>query len=270
MTRPRVTLKLATSLDGRIALANGASQWITGPEARAEVHRLRAAHDAVVTGIGTVLADDPLMSARIEGEAPDQPRRIVLDTHLKISPEAHILNDAEGGPVMVFCGGSVPVHLRDRIAAKAEVVPLNRYDGPSISLKSVLEHLAGHDVETIMIEAGGKLAGVVGGEGLGSLFAECLQVCNQYFPVGLVGGLRLGQLDQGIGQRLLPACVDGAQGCDAASEGLQLLAQLCEGLVERGQLGGYEGDLVADLVEIALHQVEKTLLLAAVEPDDSG
>ena len=166
MTRPRVTLKLATSLDGRIALANGASQWITGPDSRAEVHRLRAAHDAVVTGIGTVLADDPLMSARIEGEEPDQPRRIVLDTHLKISPDAHILNDAEGGPVTVFCGGGVPVHLRDRIAAKAEVVALNRYDGPSISLKSVLEHLAGHDVETIMIEAGGKLAGAAMRSGL--------------------------------------------------------------------------------------------------------
>lgn len=166
MTRPRVTLKLATSLDGRIALANGASQWITGPESRAEVHRLRAAHDAVVTGIGTVLADDPLMSARIEGETPDQPRRIVLDTHLKISPEAHILNDAEGGPVMVFCGGSVPVHLRDRIAAKAEVVPLNRYDGPSISLKSVLEHFSGDGIETVMIEAGGKLAGAAMRSGL--------------------------------------------------------------------------------------------------------
>ena len=166
MTRPRVTLKLATSLDGRIALANGASQWITGPESRAEVHRLRAEHDAVMTGIGTVLTDDPLMSARIEGEEPAQPRRVVLDTHLKISPEAQILNDAEGGPVMVFCGGSVPVHLRDRVAAKAEVVALNRYDGPSISLKSVLEHMAGEGVETVMIEAGGKMAGAAMRSGL--------------------------------------------------------------------------------------------------------
>lgn len=166
MTRPRVTLKLATSLDGRIALANGASQWITGPESRAEVHRLRAAHDAVVTGIGTILADDPLLSARIEGETPDQPRRIVLDTHLKISPEARILNDAEGGPVTVFCGGGVPVHLRDRIAAKAEVVALNRYDGPSISLKSVLERLADEGAGTAMIEAGGKLAGAALRSGL--------------------------------------------------------------------------------------------------------
>lgn len=166
MTRPRVTLKLATSLDGRIALANGASQWITGPDSRAEVHKLRASHDAVLTGIGTVLSDDPLMSARIEGEDPDQPRRIVLDTHLKISPDAHILNDAEGGPVIVYCGGSVPVHVRDRIAAKAEVIPLNRYDGPSISLKSVLEHLAGDDIDTVMIEAGGKLAGAAMRSGL--------------------------------------------------------------------------------------------------------
>ena len=166
MTRPRVTLKLATSLDGRIALANGASQWITGPDSRAEVHKLRAAHDAVITGIGSLLADDPLMSARIEGEKPDQPRRVVLDTHLKISPDAHILNDTEGGPVTVYCGGSVPVHLRDRIAAKAEVVARNRYDGPSISLKSVLEHLAGEGVETVMIEAGGKLAGAAMRSGL--------------------------------------------------------------------------------------------------------
>ncbi|MCF8878950.1 RibD family protein [Hyphobacterium sp. SN044] len=166
MTRPRVTLKLATSLDGRIALTNGASQWITGPESRAEVHRLRAEHDAVMTGIGTVLTDDPLMSARIEGEEPAQPRRVVLDTHLKISPEAQILNDAEGGPVMVFCGGSVPVHLRDRVAAKAKVVALNRYDGPSISLKSVLEHLAREGIETVMIEAGGKMAGAAMRSGL--------------------------------------------------------------------------------------------------------
>ncbi|MEN0652119.1 MULTISPECIES: RibD family protein [Hyphobacterium] len=166
MTRPRVTLKLATSLDGRIALSNGASKWITGAESRAEVHRLRASHDVVITGIGTVLADDPLLSARIAGEMPDQPRRVVLDTHLKISPEAKLLNDVEGGPVTVFCGGSVPVHLRDRIAAKAEVVAVNRYDGPSIRLKTVLEHLAGDGVETVMIEAGGKLAGAAMRSGL--------------------------------------------------------------------------------------------------------
>ncbi|MHA6288505.1 RibD family protein [Maricaulis sp. CAU 1757] len=77
---PRVTLKLATSLDGRIALANGASQWITGPESRAEVHRLRAAHDAILTGIGTVLADDPRLTARPEGGCTRQPDVLIMDT----------------------------------------------------------------------------------------------------------------------------------------------------------------------------------------------
>ncbi|HAQ36776.1 MAG: riboflavin biosynthesis protein RibD [Maricaulis sp.] len=167
MTLPRVTLKLATSLDGRIALANGASQWITGPEARAEVHRLRAAHDAVLTGIGTVLADDPLLSARIEDEAPDQPHRVVLDTHLKIGADAKILNDADGGPVSVFCGGSVPVHMRAAIEAKgAQVIALNRFDGPSISFKSVIERLGETGSRSVMIEAGARLAGAAIRSGL--------------------------------------------------------------------------------------------------------
>ncbi|WP_203292377.1 RibD family protein [Maricaulis parjimensis] len=78
--RPRVTLKLATSLDGRIALANGASQWITGPESRAEVHKMRAAHQAILTGIGTVLADDPRMTARPEGGCERQPDVLVMDS----------------------------------------------------------------------------------------------------------------------------------------------------------------------------------------------
>ena len=78
--RPRVTLKLATSLDGMIALGNGRSQWITGPESRAEVHRMRASHDAILTGIGTVLADDPRLTARIEGEPLQQPDVIIMDS----------------------------------------------------------------------------------------------------------------------------------------------------------------------------------------------
>lgn len=78
--RPRVTLKLATSLDGRIALANGVSQWITGPESRAEVHKMRAAHQAILTGIGTVLADDPKMTARPEGGCDRQPDIIIMDS----------------------------------------------------------------------------------------------------------------------------------------------------------------------------------------------
>jgi diaminohydroxyphosphoribosylaminopyrimidine deaminase/5-amino-6-(5-phosphoribosylamino)uracil reductase len=80
MTRPRVTLKLATSLDGRIATASGESKWITGPQAREEVHRLRAVHQAVLVGVETVIADDPELTVRMPGFVGAQPVRVVLDT----------------------------------------------------------------------------------------------------------------------------------------------------------------------------------------------
>ncbi|MED5550399.1 MAG: RibD family protein [Pseudomonadota bacterium] len=88
--RPRVTLKLATSLDGRIALANGASQWITGPESRAEVHRMRAAHEAILTGIGTVLADNPRLTARPEGGCDRQPDVVIMDSRDRTPSDAAV------------------------------------------------------------------------------------------------------------------------------------------------------------------------------------
>jgi diaminohydroxyphosphoribosylaminopyrimidine deaminase/5-amino-6-(5-phosphoribosylamino)uracil reductase len=123
--RPRVTLKLATSLDGRIALANGASQWITGPESRAEVHRMRAAHAAILTGVGTVLADNPRMTARPEGGCERQPDVIVMDSRGRTPSEAAVFADT---------GRSVTlVPHRDMARAIA-------------------------DYDTVMIEAGAQIA----------------------------------------------------------------------------------------------------------------
>lgn len=123
--RPRVTLKLATSLDGRIALANGASQWITGPESRAEVHRMRAAHAAILTGVGTVLADNPRMTARPEGGCERQPDVIVMDSRGRTPSDAAVFADT---------GRSVTlVPHRDMARAIA-------------------------DYDTVMIEAGAQIA----------------------------------------------------------------------------------------------------------------
>ena len=105
MTSPdggRVTLKLATSLDGRIALSNGASKWITGEASREKVRQLRSDHDAILTGIGTVLADDPQMTVRLPDHSGEQPGRVVLDTRLRI-PETAKLLEGEGN-VLIFCG----------------------------------------------------------------------------------------------------------------------------------------------------------------------
>ncbi|WP_417483847.1 RibD family protein [Maricaulis salignorans] len=125
----RVTLKLATSLDGRIALANGTSQWITGPESRAEVHRMRAAHAAILTGIGTILADDPRLTARPEGVArPIQPDILIMDTagrtpataavHAEASRRVRLFRDRDLGAAMAGYA-SVMIEAGSAIAAAA-------------------------------------------------------------------------------------------------------------------------------------------------------
>ncbi|WP_394694551.1 RibD family protein [Hyphobacterium sp.] len=156
--RPRVTLKLATSLDGRIALANGQSRWITGEASRQAVHQLRGAHDVVLTGVGTVLADDPHLTVRLPDFAGDQPGRVVMDTRLRTPDTARLFE--QGGPLLFICGADVPAHIRSAIEARgASVIALNRYDGPHISLKAAIEQIADLDGESILIEAGARIAG---------------------------------------------------------------------------------------------------------------
>lgn len=93
--KPRVTLKLATSLDGKIALGNGQSKWITGPESRAEVHRMRAAHDAILTGVGTIIADDPQLTARTDPPPDTQPDVIVMDRSGRMPMDAAVFGAAD-------------------------------------------------------------------------------------------------------------------------------------------------------------------------------
>lgn len=152
-----VTLKLATSLDGRIALADGYSKWITGPEAREVVHQMRAAHGCVLTGVGTVLADDPQMTARPGGAAArNQPVRAVLDSRLRTPPDAALFRS---GPAWIY-------HCEDpgepALALAQAGARLNRVTADSagrVDLSAALQHLAGEGVRSVMIEAGGVLAG---------------------------------------------------------------------------------------------------------------
>ena len=100
MPRPQVTLKLATSLDGKIALANGMSEWITGEASRLEGRKLRARHDAIAVGANTAVLDNPQLTTRISGE-PD-PIRVVFDTKLRLSPKSNLALTAKHTPVWVF------------------------------------------------------------------------------------------------------------------------------------------------------------------------
>lgn len=161
---PYVRCKLAMSLDGRTAMANGESKWITGPDARQDVHRLRARSSAIITGIETVLADDPSMNARLDdGAEVCQPLRVVLDSGLRMPPEAKMLMP---GVTLVVCCPEADMERQSRLKQSgAEVVRLERC-GERVDLELVLQLLAGREINEVLIEAGAVLAGAFVSMGL--------------------------------------------------------------------------------------------------------
>lgn len=163
--RPWLTLKIASSLDGRSALANGTSQWITGPVSRAAVHRARARAGAVMTGVGTVHADDPALNARLHGQER-QPLRVVLDSDLSLPPRAGLLGDT-GGAVHVFCRGGADAGRRETLAAAgASIHEVEAGDDGRPRLESVLAALAELEVNEVYAECGPRLAGALIESGL--------------------------------------------------------------------------------------------------------
>lgn len=154
--RPWVRVKLAQSLDGRTALENGDSQWITGPAARADVQRWRARACAIMTGIGTVQADDPSLDVRIEG-ASRQPLRVIVDSRWRVRPQAKTFS--RPGAVLVAGLASVePPPELNGVAAK--LMPLPGRAG-RVDLRLLLEALAALELNEIHVEAGAGLCGAL-------------------------------------------------------------------------------------------------------------
>ncbi len=150
---PWVRLKVAASLDGRTALDDGSSQWITGAEARADGHAWRRRAGAVLTGIGTALADDPRLDVRLV-PTPLQPLRVVLDSTLRLPPTARLL--AAPGRALVVCGGMNEPRADALRAAGAEVIACAGGDG-RIDLPALLLELGRREVNELHIEAGATL-----------------------------------------------------------------------------------------------------------------
>lgn len=152
--RPYVRSKLAMSLDGRTAMASGESKWITSEAARLDVQRLRARSSAILTGVGTVLADDPSMTVRSE-EVRNQPIRVVVDTHLSMPADAKMLKQA--GETLVFTcsedGGKSELE-----AAGAKVVTMP-YCATDVDLESVLDQLGEMEINEVLVETGATLSG---------------------------------------------------------------------------------------------------------------
>jgi len=151
-----ITLKLATSLDGRIATATGESRWITGEEARAAVHTLRAAHDAVVVGVETALADDPELTVRTAGYAGPQPARVVLDSRQRLADGCRLVATAREVPTYVVATTVPEPRLLDA-GVRVLLVPGVAEERPE--LKTVVAALAAEGLSTLFVEGGGQVAG---------------------------------------------------------------------------------------------------------------
>jgi len=159
--RPYVRSKIAASLDGRTALANGVSQWITGEEARADVQHWRARSCAVLTGMGTVLLDDPQMNVREAGllalKSGRQPLRVVVESRLRLSPQARILH---GGSVLIAHASQDEPALAALQSAGAECLHLPADDG-RVDLHKLLQVLASREINEVLVEAGQVLNGAL-------------------------------------------------------------------------------------------------------------
>jgi len=157
--RPLVTVKLATSLDGRIATASGESQWITGPLARERAHALRASHDAIMVGTGTVLADDPQLTCRLPGLGGRSPVRVVVDRHLRIPPAARLIASARRVPTWILTLGSAdPARRATFLASGVVVIDVDPDRESQIDLAAALGVLGERGITRLLVEGGARLA----------------------------------------------------------------------------------------------------------------
>lgn len=189
-----VTLKLATSLDGRIATADGESRWITGEGARAAVHRLRSEHDAVLVGVETALADDPELTVRTPGYEGAQPARVVLDSRQRLTPACKLVVTARDIPTYVVAVGSPDPALA---AAGVRVLTVPEVGDGRPDLKAVVEALAAEGLRRLFVEGGGQVA---------ASFLRCgLVDALEWFRAPLVIG---GEGRPGVGALAVAALVE--------------------------------------------------------------
>jgi diaminohydroxyphosphoribosylaminopyrimidine deaminase / 5-amino-6-(5-phosphoribosylamino)uracil reductase len=156
--RPLVLLKYAMTLDGKVATRTGDSKWISNEMSRARAHRWRAQSDAVAVGIGTALADDPLLTARIEG-VPRQPRRVVFDAEGRLPLDSKLVQSADQTPVILVCSRAASrTHVQGLESAGVEVIVASG-ENESARVEAALDELGAREVQQLLVEGGPHLAG---------------------------------------------------------------------------------------------------------------
>lgn len=156
--RPFVVLKMAATLDGRIATRTGDARWVTGPAARAYVHRLRHAMDAIMVGIGTAVADDPQLTARLDSGPGKDPMRVVLDSRLRMPDNARMLSQPSEADTWIVCAADASQKDKARLEAQGAhllEVPLSA-DG--LAMDAIVMRLGEMGITSLLIEGGGRVA----------------------------------------------------------------------------------------------------------------
>ena len=157
--RPLFHLKLATSLDGRIATASGESKWITGEGARADGHRLRAIHDAILVGAGTVAADDPELTCRLPGLGAYSPVRIVLDSKAGLAETSKLATTARQVPVWLLCTSAAPAARREALhKAGVEIIEVAAAGDGRVDAAAAAQALGQRGLTRVLVEGGGQVA----------------------------------------------------------------------------------------------------------------
>jgi len=216
---PFVTLKMAASLDGKAAARDGSSRWITGEAARLDVHRLRAASDALMVGAGTVAADDPSLTVRLDGYHGRHPVRVVVDASGRTVPTAKLLDGS--APAMVATTEAAPDAVRaawEAAGAEVLMVPVEGA-GADVPLAALMEALGKRDVQSVLIEGGPTVAWSAVRDGVVDRFVV-------YLAPKLVGGERAPGLIGGPGVDDIAAAVPlGFESVDRIGEDLRIVAR---------------------------------------------
>jgi diaminohydroxyphosphoribosylaminopyrimidine deaminase/5-amino-6-(5-phosphoribosylamino)uracil reductase len=209
--RPLVTYKAAMSLDGRVAAPSGDSRWISTAESRELVHRWRAECDAVAVGIGTVLADDPLLTART-GDAERQPIRVVFDSKARLPLDTALVGSLDEAPLFVVCSQEAPTARRDALAAAGAEVIVVPGRARAARLSAALDELGRREIQDLLLEGGPTLAGVL-------------------FDAGEIDAIRFFVAPLIVGATEARAVLEG-QGARRIAEGLRPLATSYEPIGE--------------------------------------
>jgi diaminohydroxyphosphoribosylaminopyrimidine deaminase/5-amino-6-(5-phosphoribosylamino)uracil reductase len=198
--RPFVHLKLAASLDGKIATRTGDSRWITGAESRERVHELRHEYDAILIGAGTALVDDPLLTDR-SGKARRRPLvRVVLDEALKVAAGSRLVDSAKEAPVLIFAGASAATQQSNDLESRGVEVVRDSANGRN--LPAILEELGRRSLQSVLVEGGTSMAG-------------------KFLDAGLVNKVSFFIAPIIIGGREAPDAI-GGQGAESLAEAIQL------------------------------------------------